>query len=138
MATSPRYYLLAGDGTIHRLARSTFYDLILEKAARRAIPRAERSTRPARHDSRSTRRQATRLGRQCDVQLHDLRGDGFFDSGEWDQASDFTIQTWELPTVDSPLCARLRGGFVEGKDGRSPLPTHALTHKTKTPPFGGE
>jgi hypothetical protein len=32
-----------------------------------------------------------------------FRDDGFFDSGEWDQASDFTIQTWTLPAVDSPL-----------------------------------
>jgi hypothetical protein len=31
MVTSPRYYLLAEDGTIHRLARSAFYDLILDK-----------------------------------------------------------------------------------------------------------
>jgi hypothetical protein len=33
VATAPRYYLLAEDGTIHRLARSAFYDLILEKIA---------------------------------------------------------------------------------------------------------
>lgn len=31
-----------------------------------------------------------------------FRDDGFFDSGEWDQDSEFTIRTWELPTVDSP------------------------------------
>src|SRR4051812_19712425 len=33
MPTAPRYYLIADDGKIHRLARTTFYDLIQQNIA---------------------------------------------------------------------------------------------------------
>ena len=31
MSTAPRYYLVADDGKIHRLARATFYKLLEQK-----------------------------------------------------------------------------------------------------------
>jgi hypothetical protein len=101
MATAPRYYLLAEDGTIHRLARSAFYDLILEKIA---VPFPELSGQRVRlatiHVRLDGRRPVSVAG--ADFNYMTFREDGFFDSGEWDQASDFTIQTWEIPKLDSP------------------------------------
>lgn len=101
MATSPRYYLLAEDGTIHRLARSAFYDLILEKAA---VPFPELSGQRVRlatiHVRLDGRRPVSVAGASFDYMT--FRDDGFFDSGEWDQHSDFTIQTWEIPKLDTP------------------------------------
>ncbi|HEX8408527.1 MAG TPA: hypothetical protein VF883_06675 [Thermoanaerobaculia bacterium] len=101
MATSPRYYLLAENGTIHRLARSAFYDLILEKVA---VPFRELSGQRVRlatiHVRLDGRRPVSVAGATFNYMT--FRDDGFFDSEEWDQDSDFTIRTWELPTVDPP------------------------------------
>jgi hypothetical protein len=101
MATSSRYYLLAEDGTIHRLARSAFYDLILQKVV---VPFPELSGQRVRlatiHVRLDGRRPVSVAGATFNYMT--FRDDGFFDSGEWDQASDFTIQTWQLPTVESP------------------------------------
>jgi hypothetical protein len=101
MATSPRYYLLAEDGTIHRLARRAFYDLILEKVA---VPFPELSGQRVRlatiHVRLDGRRPLSVAGATFNYMT--FRDNGFFDSGEWDQGSDFTIRTWELPTVDTP------------------------------------
>ena len=101
MATSSRYYLLAEDGTIHRLARSAFYDLILEKVA---VPFPELSGQRVRLATIHVRLDGRRPTSVASATFNYMtfRDDGFFDSGEWDQASDFTIRTWELPTVDSP------------------------------------
>jgi hypothetical protein len=101
MATSPRYYLLAEDGTIHRLARSAFYDLILEKVT---VPFPELSGQRVRlatiHVRLEGRRPVSVAGATFNYMT--FRDDGFFDSGEWDQDSDFTIRTWEIPKLDSP------------------------------------
>jgi hypothetical protein len=101
MVTSPRYYLLAEDSTIHRLARSAFYDLILEKVA---VPFPELNGQRVRlatiHVRLDGRRPVSVAGATFNYMT--FRNDGFFDSAEWEQDSDFTIQTWELPTLDPP------------------------------------
>ena len=101
MTTSPRYYLLAEDGTIHRLARSAFYDLIVQKVA---VPFPELSGQRVRLATILVRLDGRRPVSVAGATFNYMtfREDGFFDSGEWDQDSEFTIRTWELPTVDSP------------------------------------
>lgn len=107
MATSPRYYLLAENGTIHRLARSAFYDLILEKVA---VPFPELSGQRVRlatiHVRLDGRRPVSVAGATFNYMT--FRKDGFFDSGEWIEDSDFTIRTWAVPTVE-PLIGILDG-----------------------------
>ena len=123
MATSPRYYLLAEDGTIHRLARSAFYDLILEKVA---VPFPELSGQRVRLATIHVRLDGRRPVAVANATFNymSFRDDGFFDSGEWDQAADFTIQTWELPTVDSPPSVL---------DGRERFDARRLQDGTWTP-----
>lgn len=101
MATSPRYYLLAEDGTIHRLARSAFFDLILEKAAVPFPALSGQRVRLATIHVRLDGRRAVSVA-SASFDYMTFRDDGFFDSGEWDQHSDFTIQTWEIPKLDTP------------------------------------
>jgi hypothetical protein len=108
MATSPRYYLLAEDGTIHRLARSAFYDLILQKVA---VPfpelRGQRVRLATIHVRLDGRRPVSVAGATFNYMT--FRDDGFFDSAEWDQSFDFIIQTWELPTLETPPPSILDG-----------------------------
>jgi hypothetical protein len=109
MATSPRYYLLAEDGTIHRLARSAFYDLILQKVV---VPFPELNGQRVRlatiHVRLDGRRALSVAGATFNYMT--FRDDGFFDSGEWDQDSGFTIRTWAVPTVEPPT------GILDGRE----------------------
>ncbi len=104
MATSPRYYLLAEDGTIHRLAQSAFYDLILQKVAV-AFPElsGQRVRLATIHVRLDGRRPVSVASASFDYMT--FRDDGFFDSGEWDQHADFTIQTWQIPKLETPPAA---------------------------------
>lgn len=68
-----------------------------------------------------------------------FRDDGFFDSGEWDQAADFTIQTWTLPTVDSPpsvLDGRERFDARRREDGMW-TPTDDVRQRLEIAAVGG-
>ena len=109
MATSPRYYLLAEDGTIHRLARSAFYDLILQKVA---VPFPDLSGQRVRLATIHVRLDGRRPVSVAAATFNYMtfRDDGFFDSGEWDDDSAFTIQTWTVPTVEAP------SGILDGRE----------------------
>lgn len=137
MATSPRYYLLAEDGTIHRLARSAFYDLILQKVA---VPFPELSGRRVRLATILVRLDGRRPVSVAGATFNYMtfREDGFFDSGEWDQDSEFTIRTWELPTVDSPpsvLDGRQRFDARRRQDGTW-TPTDELRQRLEIAAIG--
>lgn len=137
MATSPRYYLLAEDGTIHRLARSAFYDLIVQKVA---VPFPELSGQRVRLATILVRLDGRRPVSVAGATFNYMtfREDGFFDSGEWDQASEFTIRTWELPTVDSPpsvLDGRQRFDARRRQDGTW-TPTDELRQRLEIAAIG--
>ena len=89
-----------GDGTIHLLARSAFYDLILQKVV---VPfpdlSGQRVLLATIHVRLDGRRPVSVEGATFNYMT--FRDDGFFDSVELDQTSHFTIQTWEFPTVVS-------------------------------------
>ena len=137
MATSPRYYLLAEDGTIHRLARSAFYDLIVQKVA---VPFPELSGQRVRLATILVRLDGRRPVSVAGATFNYMtfREDGFFDSGEWDHDSEFTIRTWELPTIDSPpsvLDGRQRFDARRRQDGTW-TPTNELRQRLEIAAIG--
>lgn len=98
MRTSPRYYLIAEDDQIVRLARPTFYDILLQKKAT-PFPqfRGHRVKLATLHVALDGRRPVAVA--RADFNYITFDDDGLFDSTEWDKSWERTISTWTLPTL---------------------------------------
>ncbi|MBV8546965.1 MAG: hypothetical protein JO093_18830 [Acidobacteria bacterium] len=101
MRTAPRYYLIADDGTIHRLARATFYDILMQKKPT-PFPelRGQRVKLATIYVALDGRRAVAVARAQFNFITFD--SDGLFDSTEWDEASERTIEAWTIPKIDEP------------------------------------
>jgi hypothetical protein len=116
MRTAPRYYLIADDDTIHRLARATFYDILLQKKPTPfAELRGQRVKLATMYVALDGRRPVAVARAQFNFITFDTNG--LFDSTEWDNSFEATISTWTIPTIDqaTPVidaCAR----FADRRD----------------------
>jgi hypothetical protein len=101
MRTAPRYYLIADDDTIYRLARATFYDILMQKKPT-PFPelRGQRVKLATIYVALDGRRAVAVARAQFNFITFD--DDGLFDSTEWDQASERTIEAWTIPKIDEP------------------------------------
>lgn len=100
MRTTPRYYLIADDGQILRLAQKTFYDILLK---RRATPFSElrgHRVRLATLDVLIDGKRAIGVAR-ANFNYITFDADGLFDSTEWDKSFEHFVSTWDLPTIDA-------------------------------------
>jgi hypothetical protein len=116
MRTAPRYYLIADDDTIHRLARATFYDILMQKKPT-PFPelRGQRVKLATMYVALDGRRAVAVARAQFNFITFD--DNGLFNSTEWDESFDRTISTWTLPTIDQPtpvIDARAR--FADRRD----------------------
>ena len=101
MPTAPRYYLIADDGKIHRLARTTFYDLIQQKIATPFPEFKGKRVKLATVHVRLDGRRPIAITR-ASFTFMTFDPDGIFDSTEWDAAFDAIIDTWTMPTFEKP------------------------------------
>lgn len=99
MRTAPRYYLIADDGSIHRLARTTFYDLIQQKIATPFPEFKGKRVRLAAVHVRLDGRRPVGVTR-ASFTFMTFDANGMFDSTEWDEAADAMIDTWTIPSLD--------------------------------------
>jgi hypothetical protein len=99
MSTAPRYYLIADDDTIRRLARATFYDILMQKKPT-PFPelRGQRVKLATMYVALDGRRAVAVARAQFNFITFD--DNGLFDSTEWDEASERTISTWSIPKID--------------------------------------
>src|SRR5688500_3917531 len=100
MPTAQHYYLIADDAKIHRLARTTFYTLLEQKIP---TPLPEIKGKRGKHATVNVRldgRRAIAVTR-ASYTFISFDANGFFDSTEWDAATEATIETWTVPTLPS-------------------------------------
>ena len=104
MRTAPRYYLIADDGKIHRLARSTFYKLLEQKIPTPFPEFNGKRVKLATVNVRLDGRRAIAVTR-ASYTFITFDANGIFDSTEWDVASEATIATWTIPSFapSSPI-----------------------------------
>lgn len=100
MSTSPRYYLIADDGKVHRLARTIFYKLLEQKIPTPLPEFIGKRAKLARVNVRLDGRRAIAVTR-ASYTFITFDANGFFDSTEWDAATESTIETWTVPTLPS-------------------------------------
>jgi hypothetical protein len=100
MPTAPRYYLIADDGKIHRLARNTFYKLLEQKIPAPLPEFNGKRVKLATVNVRLDGRRAIAVAR-ASYTFITFDANGFFDSTEWDAATEATIETWTVPTLPS-------------------------------------
>lgn len=97
MRTAPRYYVLADDGTIRRLARAKFFAILEQKTA---APFAELHGHRVRLATIQVELDGRRpvAVRGASFNYITFDADGYFDSSEWDNATRTTIEAWKSPT----------------------------------------
>jgi hypothetical protein len=97
MSTAPRYYLVADDGKIHRLARATFYKLLEQKIPTPFPEFNGKRVKLATVNVRLDGRRAIGVTR-ASYTFITFDANGIFDSTEWDTATEATIATWTIPS----------------------------------------
>jgi hypothetical protein len=100
MRTSPRYYLIAEDDEILRLAQPTFYDILLQKKPT-PFPqfRGHRVKLATLHVALDGRRPVAVARAAFNYITFDDHG--LFDSTEWDKSFERVIETWDLPKLSA-------------------------------------
>lgn len=99
MPTAQRYYLIADDGKIHRLARTTFYKLLEQKIPTPFPQFNGRRVKLATVNVRLDGRRAIAVTR-ASYTFITFDANGIFDSTEWDAATEATIATWTIPSFE--------------------------------------
>lgn len=96
MRIAPRYYLLAADGTIRRLARAKFFAIVMQQAA---APFAELHGQRVRLATLQVQLHGRRPVAVKDASFGYITFDanGYFDDTEWDSAARTTIEAWRSP-----------------------------------------
>lgn len=100
MPTAPRYYLIADDGKIHRLARNTFYKLLEQKIVNPFPEFKGKRVKLATVNVRLDGRRAVAVAR-ASFTFMTFDANGIFDSSEWEAATEATIATWTVPKLPS-------------------------------------
>ena len=98
MRSTPRYYLIADDGSIHRLAQATFYKLLEQKIPTPFPEFNGKRVKLATVNVRLDGRRAIAVIR-ASYTFMTFDAEGIFDSTEWDEAADATIAAWSIPEV---------------------------------------
>lgn len=101
MHTAPRYYLIADDDTIYRLARATFYDILLQKKPTPFPELRGQRVKLATIYVALDGRRAVAVARAL-FNFITFDDEGLFDSTEWDEASERTIEAWTIPKINEP------------------------------------
>jgi len=113
MCTSPRYYLIAEDDQILRLARPTFYDILLHKMPTPFPQFCGHRVRLATLHVAVDGRRAIAVAR-ADFNFITFDHDGLFDSSEWRKSLERTISTWTIPKVgEDSAVIDARAQFVD-------------------------
>jgi hypothetical protein len=128
MRTAPRYYLIADDDTIHRLAQTTFYGIVLQKKPT-PFPelRGQRVKLATIYVALDGRRAVGVARAQFNFITFDANG--LFDSTEWDKSFEATISTWRIPTIDEAtpvIDARARFADRRGQIEQTWVPSDEL------------
>lgn len=97
MPTAQRYYPIANNGKIHRLARTTFYRLLEQKIPTPFPEFNGKRVKLATVSVRLDGRRAIGVTR-ASYTFITFDANGILDSTEWDAASEATIATWTTPS----------------------------------------
>lgn len=96
MRFTTRYYILADDGTIRRLARAMFFAILEQKTP---VPFVELHGQRVRLATIQVQLLGRRPVAVADASFGYITfdADGYFDSTEWDNAARTTIEAWRSP-----------------------------------------
>lgn len=118
MHTSPRYYLVADDGSIRRLPRSTFHRIILQRTGAPSAEFHGKRVPFAEIVVQLDGRKPVAVQRASYGYLSfDANGD--FDPSEWEAIEHAVIESWPSPTA--PLNASLIDARARFADRRIAL-----------------
>ena len=110
MRTAQRYYIVADDGAIRRVAVSTFHRIILQRTLTPFADLVGKRVRFAQITVQVDGRKPVGV-RGASFGYLTFDDNGLFDSSEWDDAARATVESWPSPTntaATSVLDARAR------------------------------
>lgn len=116
MRTTPRYYLIGDDDAIHRLARATFYDILMRKKPT-PFPelRGQRVKLATMYVALDGRRAVGVARAQFNFMTFD--DNGLFNSTAWEESFERTISTWTIPTIhETTPVIDARARFADRRD----------------------